>query len=301
MNYRFYIVDDDPSIGRILSKLILSSNLGDVIGISESGEDAFQRIKECRPDIVLVDLLLPKLDGITLVHDLKVFLPKVPFIMISEVYAKDMVSKAYDNGVEFYINKPINVIEVLGVLKRVDEKLKMQQVISSFQTAFASMNALPKDPVKPTQMSAVLYTELKEIYSQLGILSEVGAKDLTTIVEHLVVQQNATNSKHLDFKLSDLYQYISTKYEREKGENVNDKTIEQRIRRSITVALAHLAELGIEDFDSIVLERYANLLFDLKEIRSEMRFIKGQSKEKGRINIKQFISGLVLEVQRQTY
>lgn len=301
MEYRFFIVDDDPSIGRILSKIILNNNLGDIVGISESGEDALQKIKECRPDIVLVDLLLPKLDGITLVQELKSLMPHVPFIMISEVYAKEMVSKAYSNGVEFYINKPINVIEVLGVLKRIDEKLKMQQVISSFQTAFASMNALQKEPDKGTPLRPGIYTELREIYSQLGILSEVGAKDLTTGIELLIAQQQNSRSKHLDFKLSEFYLLISAKYEREQGELVNEKTIEQRIRRAITIALTHLAELAIEDFDSLTLERYANLLFDLKEIRAEMRFVKGQSKEKGRINIKQFITGLVLEVQRGDY
>ncbi len=301
MNYRFYIVDDDPSIGRILSKIILNSELGEIIGTSENGEDALSDIKVTRPDIVLVDLLLPKIDGISLVAQLKSVMPQTPFIMISEVYAKDMVSKAYDNGVEFYINKPLNVIEVLNVIKRVDEKLKMQRVISSFQSAFASMNALDKENNRPLAMSSPLLQELRDIYSQLGILSEAGTKDLTAIVEFVLGQDDSARSKLLDFRLSDLYQYVSSKYEREKGEFVNEKTIEQRIRRVITEALTHLAELGIEDYDNLAFERFANLLFDFKEIRKEMAYIKNQASEKGRINIKKFIAGLILEVHRQTY
>jgi two-component system response regulator YcbB len=301
MNYNFYIVDDDPSIGRILSKIIQNNELGEIIGSSENGEDAIREIRLVKPDIVLVDLLLPKIDGISLVGQLKATMPQTPFIMISEVYAKDMVSKAYDSGVEFYINKPINVIEVINVIKRVDEKLKMQRVISSFQSAFASMNALEQEHRRPSPLSTSLLQEVRNIYSELGILSEGGTKELTAIVEFVLGQDDKARSKLLDFRLSDLYQYVSSKYERENGEFVNERTIEQRIRRVITEALTHLAELGIEDYNNITFERFANLLFDFKEIRKEMSFIKGQTKEKGRINIKKFITGLILEVHRQTY
>jgi len=283
MNYNFYIVDDDPSIGRILSKIIQSNDLGEVIGSSENGEDALHEIRKLKPDIVLVDLLLPKIDGINLVSQLKASMLQTPFIMISEVYAKDMVSKAYDHGVEFYINKPINVIEVMNVIKRVDEKLKMQRVISSFQSAFATMNAFDKENSRPSPMPSSLLQEMRNIYSELGILSEGGTKELTAIVEFVIGQDDKARSKLLDFRLSDLYQYVSNKYERENGEFVNEKTIEQRIRRVITEALTHVAELGLEDYNNLTFERFANLLFDFKEIRKEMSYIKGQTKEKGQI------------------
>ncbi|GAB6108905.1 response regulator [Fusibacter bizertensis] len=142
MNYNFYLVDDDPSVLSILSKIIIGNNLGDVIGKSSDGEHAISEIVRLKPDILLVDLLLPKKDGIRVVQEVKGHYPEIPCIMISEVYSKDMVSKAYNSGIELFINKPINVIEVINVIKRVDEKLKMKRVIDSFQTAFQSMQSL---------------------------------------------------------------------------------------------------------------------------------------------------------------
>jgi two-component system response regulator YcbB len=298
MNYNFYIVEDDPSVQRILSKIITGHNLGDIAGSSLNGEDALTDIGKLKPDIVLVDLLLPKIDGITLVSQLKPRFLNTPFIMISEVYAKEMVSKAYDCGVEYYINKPINVNEVLNVIKRVDEKLKMQKVINSFQSAFASMNALEQNPLTPVEMNAQNLQALRDIYSHLGILSEVGTKDLTAIVEFILGQDDGVRRKILDYRLTDLYAYVSNKYEREKGEFVNEKTIEQRIRRALNAALTHIAELGLEDYSHIYFERYSDIFFDFREIRKEMSFVKGKEQEKGRINIKKFIAGLILEVNR---
>lgn len=300
MNYQFYIVEDDPSVSRILSKIILGNHLGDVLGISAEGEDAQKEILRLRPDIVLVDLLLPKVDGISLVSALKPILPTVPFIMISEVYAKEMVSKAYNNGVEYYINKPINVIEVLNVINRIDEKLKMQKVISSFQTAFANMSAYEETDKHIKDLDALPYQNLKDIYSHLGILSDVGTKDLSAIVSFILGQEDGVRRKILDFRMSDLYVYVSNKYERERGEFVNDKTIEQRIRRTIADALTHIAEIGLEDYDHIYFERYSTVLFDYREVKKEMSRIKGLTSEKGRINIKKFIAGLILEVTRQS-
>ncbi|HHY05092.1 MAG TPA: response regulator, partial [Thermoanaerobacterales bacterium] len=122
MNDNFYIVDDDESIRRVLKKIIIDHNLGDVLGDAGEGLKAISEIKKYNPDIVLVDLLLPSIDGITLVSKLKEEGFGGVFIMISQVSSKDMISKAYKMGIEFYIHKPINVVEVISVIKNVKEK-----------------------------------------------------------------------------------------------------------------------------------------------------------------------------------
>ena len=53
--------------------------------------------------------------------DLDSFNPDVQYIMISQVASKDMIAKAYESGVEYYISKPIDAIEVQTVIKKVIE------------------------------------------------------------------------------------------------------------------------------------------------------------------------------------
>lgn len=57
---KFYIVEDDPSVIAILQNLIEEAGFGAVCGSSEGGSGAVEEILEERPDIVLVDLLMPK-------------------------------------------------------------------------------------------------------------------------------------------------------------------------------------------------------------------------------------------------
>ena len=225
MNYNFYLVDDDVSVLSILTKIIVNEKLGDVVGKATFGHVALEEIAKVKPDIVIIDLLLPKIDGITLVSKLKPQLPDVPFIMISEVFAKDMVSKAYSSGVSFFINKPINVIEVINVLQRVDENLKMKKVISSFHQAFQNYqnleaNESPSTNEMPDQVA-------KDVLNDIGILSEAGCKDILYILSFLNERANVKSHALIDFKLNDLYVYLSDKYERENGETIHSKTIEQ--------------------------------------------------------------------------
>ena len=66
---------------------------------------------------------MPGMDGISLVKEIKSIEPNIQFIMISQVSTSDMISKAYESGIEYYISKPIDVIEVQTVIKKYRRKL----------------------------------------------------------------------------------------------------------------------------------------------------------------------------------
>ena len=130
---RYYIVDDDISIVRILTNIIEENNLFEVIGSSNNGETAFNEILLLSPDIVLVDLLMPKMDGNTLVQELKILRPDICFIMISQVLDSELIADSYKSGIEFFIKKPINKIEVEKVTSKVAEKIEMQMMLSNIK------------------------------------------------------------------------------------------------------------------------------------------------------------------------
>lgn len=107
---KFYLIDDDQNIINILKLIIQNRNLGEICGTSLNAEDAMEDLKYVQPDIVIVDLLMPVMDGITFVKQASEAYPQLAFIMLSQVAAKDMISSAYESGIEFFIQKPINSI-----------------------------------------------------------------------------------------------------------------------------------------------------------------------------------------------
>ena len=69
---KFYLIDDDQNIINILKLIIQNRNLGEICGTSLNAEDAMEDLKYVQPDIVIVDLLMPVMDGITFVKQASV-------------------------------------------------------------------------------------------------------------------------------------------------------------------------------------------------------------------------------------
>ena len=292
MNLNFYIIEDDEVIQSILKKIIVNNNLGDIIGITDNGETAVKELRQMNPDIVLVDLLLPKKDGISIVSEVKSHNKNMKFIMISEVTSSDMIAKAYQEGIEFFINKPINIIEVISVIKKVNEKLEMAQVISSFENAFSSMKRYKSDDAEVNQ-TVGLNQSIDKLFLQLGISGDKGSADIIEIIYFLNKQKEIQGSPFSNYKMSDLYKYLVKKYEETSGKTPNNSAIEQRIRRTVFRALENISNMGIEDYGNEVFTRYSNTLFEFKEVRTQMDFIRGKSYEKGKISVRKFIEGII--------
>ena len=107
---RIYIIEDDTSVIGVLEDIVEGNDLGTVCGDTGGGVVEFSQILALAPDLILVDLLMPQKDGIQVVRELKELGCRSKFIMISQVNNKEMVAKAYLAGVDFFINKPINLI-----------------------------------------------------------------------------------------------------------------------------------------------------------------------------------------------
>ncbi|WP_372713845.1 response regulator [Ilyobacter sp.] len=287
----FYIVDDDPGIQKILKNIVIKNRLGEIIGTADDGPKAIEDIKLLRPDIVLADLLLPKVDGIGIVNALRNTDVDTNFIMISEVRSPEMISRAYESGVEFFITKPINVVEVLSVIKKVQEKIKMSNVIASFESAFKSMDMLRSGPQKAETEKTDIKKEINIVLGELGILGELGCNDISDGI--LWIKEQSDNSKQ-QYKLSDVYNFLKKVHEKNEGVEINTSTIEQRIRRTISKVLQNISNLGIEDYGNEIFLKYSGTIFDFKEVRKQMDYERSKSPYCGKISVKKFFEGILL-------
>lgn len=299
MNANFYIIEDDKVVLNILKKIIVKNNLGDVVGTADNGLDAIDDIKRLKPDIVLVDLLLPKIDGIRIVSTIKEFDSKVNFIMISQVTSKEMISKAYKEGIEFFINKPINVIEVISVIEKITENINMTKVIKSFENAIQGIKIFNDYAVSRGNKISSDKDKIEKVLARLGILGEAGVKDIIEIILWLLEDEGDTQKSLLKYKLSELYDYLYDRYNNEYGIVTNVAAIEQRVRRAINKALKNIANLGIEDYGNDIFIKYSSTLFDFKEVRKQMNFARGKSNRGGKISVKKFIEGIIVDIRNE--
>lgn len=273
---KYYIVDDEIGTVKTLENILESRGLGEVIGYSTDPEQAVREIIAEHPEIVLVDLLMSKMDGIALVEKVKAVKPAVSFVMISQVADKGMVEEAYQAGVEFFIHKPINLIEVETVLKNVADRIKMNSIVRDIKGMFEEQAPRERDAVRPEDR----LREINLFLGMLGMLGEKGTADILEVCRYLI-EQNAKLDRDVLAKVAEA-----------KGET--SKNVEQRIRRAIKKGLNNVASLGVDDYGNEVFQVYANYVFDFKNIRDEMDHIKGKSAAGGRVSISKFVEGLLL-------
>lgn len=277
---KIYLIDDDPNILNFLKLIIQAKNLGEICGICTSPIDALEDLKYIKPDIVVIDLLMPGMDGISFVRNTAPELQDTAYIMLSQVSNKDMISSAYEAGVEFFIQKPINAIEVESVLTRVTQSLAMKRTLNSMQNLFMNQmqDIMPKT-TSAVPKEAVHLQKTKDILQRLGIIGEIGSKDIINVVDYIITHRETAG----EMTLIDLCAQFSE----------NPKSVEQRIRRTANTAMVNLAHLGLEDYSNDTFIEYSNTLFNFEQIRREMDYIRGKSSKGGNVKIRNFLNALV--------
>ncbi len=285
---RILIVDDDSSMGTMLKFFIAREQLGEVVGAVSDESQAVEEILFYQPDIVLIDLLFPHTDGIQIMTHAMARGAVSHFIMISQAQDKNMEEMAYKEGIDFFIHKPINVLEIRKVLQNVIQITEMEQMLSAVRQA-----VLPSSVAVPAETSN-WKQELQEILADIGIWGITGSREIAVAVFYL--KERHLLDSHQEYQLADVYQRVGQELYDSETSAARQRGIEQKIRRAIQKAQTHLATRGNEDFYDDIFTEYASRLFDFGQVQQEMRFLQGKTDQPGKINTKKFFEGLLLKL-----
>ena len=105
------IADDNQRILDMLDDIIQTDKELDLVGKAKNGEEMCQIIKDRQPDVVLLDLIMPKMDGLTVMEQVnkQEFVDKRPyFIVLTAVGQEKITEDAFNKGANYYIMKPFN-------------------------------------------------------------------------------------------------------------------------------------------------------------------------------------------------
>lgn len=110
---------DDAAIMRMMLQEILEEAGHSIAGEAENGEEALEKYKELKPDLVLMDITMPKVDGIQGVVLIKEFDKTAKIVMCSAMGQKELVLKAIKSGAKDFIIKPFEEKRVVEAVNRV--------------------------------------------------------------------------------------------------------------------------------------------------------------------------------------
>jgi len=301
---RFLIVDDSAAIRAMLTNIIEEEGIGVVVGTFEDGSEVYvDQLHELEVDILLIDLLMPNRNGIDTVIEVRPhFSGKI--VMISQVENKEMIGKAYSLGIDHYITKPINKLEVLNILKRISEQVLLANSIHAIEKSLGMLHQAhskyeQKEILRPNRITDAG----RSILMELGIIGENGSKDLLDIL--YILQEREEQNIHEIPSLKEMYEQVIKKrfgveiepsiligVEIEPSKLIKEvKACEQRIRRSIHQAFQHVASLGVTDYTNPKFEYLATSFFDYNQVRMKMQELESQSANRAHhsVNIRKFI------------
>ncbi|NLV88035.1 MAG: response regulator [Tissierellia bacterium] len=113
------LIVDDASFMRMMIKDILTKNGFNVAGEAENGVKAVEKYKELNPDLVIMDITMPEMDGIQAVREIKKINNDAKIIMCSAMGQQAMVIEAIQAGAKDFIVKPFQSDRVVEAVKKV--------------------------------------------------------------------------------------------------------------------------------------------------------------------------------------
>ena len=113
------LICDDAAFMRMMIKDILSKNGYNVAGEAENGAKAVEKYNELKPDLVLMDIMMPEMDGIQALKAIKSGNPDAAVIMCSAMGQQAMVIESIQAGAKDFIVKPFQADRVLEAVKKV--------------------------------------------------------------------------------------------------------------------------------------------------------------------------------------
>lgn len=112
------LIVDDAAFMRMMIKDILSKNGYEVIGEAENGAKAIEKYKEMSPDLVIMDITMPEVDGITAVREIRKMDPNSKIIMCSAMGQQAMVIESIQAGARDFIVKPFQADRVIEAVRK---------------------------------------------------------------------------------------------------------------------------------------------------------------------------------------
>lgn len=214
-NLKIAIADDNQKILDLLDRMIGMEKDMNLVGKAKNGEEMCQIIKDKQPDVVLLDLIMPKMDGLTVMdrinHD-KTVSKRPYFIVITAVGQERITEDAFNKGANYYVMKPFQ------------NEMLLEQIRSAGKTPHNSEVRTPDSASENKRES--LETRVTNMLHEIGIPAHIkGYHYLRDAIMMAVEDMDVLNAI-----TKILYPTVAKKYQ------TTSSRVERAIRHAIEVA-----------------------------------------------------------------
>lgn len=223
------IADDNRQTLNLLGEILEKEEGIHVVGKADNGEDAYNMIVRTNPDIVLMDVIMPRLDGISVMEKVKnnTQIKTCPsFIMVTAASSQDVTEDAFRLGANYYIMKPFSKDVLLDKIRRVSNGRAKHVAGNGNSVAAAGERKVVPYLDKAAYMEQNLETDVTQMLHEIGIPAHI--KGYQYLRDAIIMSVQDTEMLSSVTKI--LYPTIAKKHQ------TTASRVERAIRHAIEVA-----------------------------------------------------------------
>lgn len=224
MNEKIKIVlaDDNKDFCQVLKEYLSNEDDIEILGIAKDGIEALDLVKKTQPDLLVLDVIMPHLDGLGVIEKLNAMnLPKMPKIIVLSAVGQDKITQSAINlGADYYIVKPFDFVIFIN---------RIRELVSN-RTTHIQQNNRASD-IQMTRSDFVknvgnIETEITNIIHEIGVPAHIKGYLYLREAIKMVIE----NVELLGAVTKELYPSIAKKF------NTTPSRVERAIRHAIEVA-----------------------------------------------------------------
>ena len=160
--YNVLIIDDEKFIRKSIRNRIEWEEYGfEVTAEADNGEKGMEVVREVRPDLVIVDIRMPVMDGLAFITEAKKHLPECVYVIMSAYSDFEYARKAIQIGIEDYVLKPVEEEEMYKILEKAKKKLDKIQFMKQMKGGHGEKK---EKEISGTQLQAIVFWNKEEEY-----------------------------------------------------------------------------------------------------------------------------------------
>jgi len=118
-NKRVFIAEDQTILRDLIRRVLENYPQVTVVGTSGDGQEAYQECLELQPDVIILDIMLPYLNGVEVLRRLKTKSPQTRILVFSEACSRNVIKQAVEAGVDAFVEKDVELSELERAVDRV--------------------------------------------------------------------------------------------------------------------------------------------------------------------------------------
>lgn len=173
--YRILLIEDDPAISNVVELNLKLDNYE--VFLAADGEEGLKMVDEVRPDLIILDVMMPKIDGWQVLMQLKSedSTREIPVIMLTAIDDEQSKVIGLRGGADDYVPKPFSPLELAARVKVILDRVGRSQHQPAPDTETARLEQIPVqkgEVIKLIPMEDIFFIDTKHEYANLHTFSE---------------------------------------------------------------------------------------------------------------------------------